>query len=97
MQFFTSGIFWFFEGLLFCLAIAGLRIWTEDRNIPMPLWKWVLVVVWILFAGFTIAFIGTSLGEHETTAAIWGGLIFGIGTVICFLILLRVLGFLRKS
>jgi uncharacterized membrane protein (DUF485 family) len=39
-------------------------------------------VLWILLAGFTIAFVGTSFGEGEPTAAIRGGLLFGLISVI---------------
>lgn len=39
MNFFTSGFFWFLEGVLFCSVIMGLRTWSEDRGIPMPYWK----------------------------------------------------------
>ena len=48
----------------------------------MTAWKWALFLVWVLFAGFTIAFVGTSFGEGESTAAIRGGLLFGLITVI---------------
>ena len=54
----------------------------EDRGIPMPLWKWVLFVLWILLLGFTIAFIGTNIGEDEITAAKLGGLVFGLLSVV---------------
>ena len=64
------------------MAIAGLRAWLIDRGTSMTFWKWLLVGLWILTAGFTIAFVGTSLGEGEPTAALRGGIIFGVVTVI---------------
>ncbi|MCK4771369.1 MAG: dehalogenase [Candidatus Latescibacteria bacterium] len=78
MQLFNSGFFWFFEGILFCLAIIGLKVWAEDRSIPMPFWKWIAFAVWMVLFGFTVAFIGTSLGENEVNAAVKGGILFGI-------------------
>ena len=82
MQIFNSGFFWFAEGILFCLVIIGFRAWASGRGIPLPAWKWVALLAWLLIAGFSIAFIGTSLGENEPTAAVRGGLLFGLITVI---------------
>jgi hypothetical protein len=82
MGFFNSGFFWFAEGILACLVVLGLKTWMEDKGIPMPFWKWIVFGLWILFFGFTIAFIGTSIGENEPHAATMGGLIFGILSVI---------------
>ncbi|MBT3198972.1 MAG: dehalogenase [Phycisphaerales bacterium] len=82
MWFFTSGAFWFIEGILCALAVIGLKVWMEDRNTPMRLWKWVLVGAWMLLLGFTIAFIGTSVGENEMVAAKKGGIIFSVICVI---------------
>jgi len=97
MHFFNSGLFWFFEGIFACLVVIGLKIRMEDRGIPMPFWKWILFGLWILFFGFTIAFIGTSIGENEMTAAIRGGLIFGIISIISAVSLWRVLLIKPKS
>jgi len=97
MHFFTSGLFWFLEGIFACLVVIGLKIWTEDRSIPMPFWKWILFGLWILFFGFTIAFIGTSIGEKEINAALRGGIIFGLVSVISGVCLWRMLLIGRKS
>jgi hypothetical protein len=97
MHFFTSGLFWFLEGILACLIVIGLKIWTEDRSIPMPFWKWILFGLWILFFGFTIAFVSTSIGEKEINAALRGGIIFGLVSVISGVGLWRVLLIGRKS
>jgi hypothetical protein len=78
MHLFNSGMFWFIEGIFACLVVIGLKITMEDRGIPMPLWKWALFVLWILVLGFTIAFVGTNIGEKEMTAAKLGGLVFGL-------------------
>jgi hypothetical protein len=82
MSFFNSGLFWFIEGIFACLVVIGLKIWMEDRGIPMPFWKWLLFGLWILFLGFTIAFIGTNIGENEATAALKGGILFGLISII---------------
>ena len=91
MQFFNSAFFWFTEGVLVCLAVIGFKVWMEDRKIPMPFWKWILLGLWALFFGFTIAFVGTNLGEKEPKAALLGGIIFGLLTVISGVGLWRVL------
>ena len=82
MQIFNSGIFWFIEGILLCLALVGFRVWAEDRGVALNFWKWALLILWVLFTGFTIAFVGTGLGEGEPTAAYMGGLIFGLISIV---------------
>lgn len=82
MEFFTSGFFWFLEGILFVIVLLAVRVWTEDQGIPMPYWKWMALVVWMALLGFTIAFVGTSLGENEADAAVRGGILFGIVVAI---------------
>ena len=54
MDFFNSGLFWFLEGIFACLAVIGFKFWMEDRKIPMPFWKWILLGTWFFFFGFTI-------------------------------------------
>ncbi|MCP4151836.1 MAG: hypothetical protein GY757_29100 [bacterium] len=82
MSFFTSGLFWFIEGILACLVFTGFKTWMEERGTPMPWWKWVLFASWIGLFGFTIAFAFTSAAENEMDAAIKGGILFGLITVI---------------
>jgi hypothetical protein len=82
MQLFNSGIFWFVEGILFVVILLALRAWARDRGLPMSPWKWGLFLLWLAFAGFTLAFVGTSFGEGEPTAGARGGLFFGLLTVI---------------
>lgn len=82
MSIFNSGFFWFIEGILFCVTLYGFNLWMKDKNVPMNAGKWITVVLWIFLLGFTIAFVGTSLGENETQAAVKGGLLFGIITII---------------
>jgi hypothetical protein len=78
MQIFNSGFFWLIEGILVCVMVLGVRAWALDRSIQLTWWKWLALGAWMLLAGLTIAFIGTSLGENEPTAAVRGGLLFGI-------------------
>jgi hypothetical protein len=91
MSFFTSGAFWFAEGILFVLAMIGMKVWMDDRNTPMGLWKWLLVGAWMLMFGFTIAFIGTSVGENEMVAAQKGGIMFSVICVIAGVVVWRLL------
>ncbi|MHC4696717.1 MAG: hypothetical protein ACYTFA_08250 [Planctomycetota bacterium] len=91
MQFFNSHSFWFLEGIFVCLAIMGFKAWAEDHRIPMPFWKWLLLVAWMVLLGFTLAFIGTSLGEREVYAALRGGILFGIVVIVSGVALWRIL------
>lgn len=92
MSFFTSGTFWFIEGIFFVVLILALRVWLKQKGAAMTWWKWILLVVWIFMAGFTAAFIGTNLGEGETTAALRGGGASAIIVLVYALVLMRVLG-----
>ena len=78
MQIFNSGLLWFVEGILLCVMLIGLRAWARDRSVTMRWWKWAAFLVWVLFTGFSIAFVGTSFGENEASAAVRGGIFFGI-------------------
>lgn len=97
MKFFNSGLFWFIEGILAVLVFLGFKIWMEDRKVPMPWWKWILLGLWTLYAGFTITFVGTSIGEREMTAALRGGIFFGILAIISGVGLWRLLHFNTKT
>ncbi len=82
MSFFASGLFWFIEGILSVLILIGFGVWMADRQTPMRFWKWAVVCVWFAMVGFTIAFIGTSIGENEVVAATKGGIIFSVVSII---------------
>ena len=82
MQIFNSGYLWFSEGIFFVLVIMAVRAMLQDRGLRPPFWKWALFVFWIFLGGFTMAFVGTSFGEGEAVAAVKGGLLFGLITVI---------------
>ncbi len=91
MQIFNSGLFWFIEGILFVFVVLGMGAWARDRGLRVPVWKWGLFMIWLLLAGFTIAFVGTSFGEGESVAGTRGGLLFGAITIIAGVGLWRVL------
>ena len=76
MSFFESNIFWFIEGLLACVSIIAFRVWARDKGIDMPLWKWPVLIVWVLILGISIGFVATSIGEGEMDAAFYGS-VFG--------------------
>jgi hypothetical protein len=95
--FFTSGMFWFLEGVLAVAVLIGFKIWMEDRSVPMPFWKWPIVIAWFLAAGVVIAFVGTSLGENELQAAELGGYVFGTIVFIMGVIAWRVIQIGRPS
>ena len=78
MNFFTSGIFWFIEGIFAVVITLGFNQWVKDHNIKMYWWKWVGFYLVVISFGFTIAFVTTSVGENEKTAALRGGLVFGL-------------------
>jgi hypothetical protein len=88
---FSSNLFWFVQGILACLAMWGLRIWMQDKHIPMPWWKWLLVMLWLCFSGLSLAFVGTSLAEGEVQAACLGGLFGGVISVVAGVVIGRVL------
>lgn len=82
MSFFTSGFFWFFQGVLATIIVLGFKVWVDDRGVKMFWWKWLIWGLWMTFFAFTIAFVFTSLGEGETVAATKGGIIFSLITAI---------------
>jgi hypothetical protein len=82
VQIFNSGLFWFVEGILFVVVVLAVRSWAGDRGVRMQVWKWALLLAWLGFAGFTVAFVGTSFGEGEPVAGARGGLFFGLVAII---------------
>lgn len=97
MQIFNSGFFWFFEGILFVLIVLGVNAWAKDRGTPLSPLKWIFFLLWLLLAGFTIAFVGTSFGEGEPVAAQRGGLLFGMVSIIAGVGLFRWLASQRRT
>lgn len=91
MDFFQSNFFWFIEGLLACLTIIALRVWAQDKGIPMPFWKWPVVIIWVVFCGVSIAFVGTSIGEGEMDAAFFGAIFAAVIASISGVVVWRLL------
>ncbi len=82
MNSFFNNFFWFVEGIFVCLIFIGFKRWMKNRGVRMTIWKWILFAAWLFLSGFTIAFITTSIGEGEDRAALMGGIIFGIITIV---------------
>ena len=97
MSFFTSGTFWLIEGIFLCLAVIGFKFWSEDRGLAMPPWKWALAFGWFFFVGFTLAFVGTCLGEGEPAAALRGGSVLVVLAGVSGFFVWRALGFFQKK
>ena len=97
MTFFTSGFFWFIQGILATIIFIAFKIWMEDRGVKMVWWKWAVWILWVTVAGFTISFIFTSLGEGEKIAAIKGGIIFSLITIVTGVIVWRLINTKKKT
>ena len=97
MSFFTSGAFWFIQGILATIIVFGFKIWMEDRGVRMKWWKWLIWGLWMTFLAFTIAFIFTSLGEGEKVAATKGGIIFSLITIVSGVGVWRLINRKRKK
>jgi len=91
MWIFDGPLFWFVLGILSCLAVTAFRLWAQDRRLHMTWWKWIGVIAWMAFAGASLAFVGTSLGEGEARAAIMGALFAGVLVLVSGALLWRVL------
>ena len=91
MWIFDGPLFWFVLGILSCLAVMAFKLWAEDRHMRMTLGKWILVIAWMVFVGASLAFVGTSLGEGESRAAIMGALFAGVMALVSGAALWRVL------
>jgi hypothetical protein len=91
MWIFDGPLFWFVLGILTCLAAMAFKLWAEDRHIRMTWWKWMGVAAWVVFVGASLAFVGTSLGEGESHAAVMGALFAGVMALVSGAALWRVL------
>jgi hypothetical protein len=97
MAFFSSSAFWFIEGLLFCIVLAGISAWAKDKEVDMPLWKWLVAAGWIIFASLSIAVTTTFIGEGETAAASRIGIAISVPVIISAYLVLRILGFTGRK
>ena len=82
MSFFLSGFFWFIEGIFVCLSVIGFSVWAKERGVKMSFFKWTVLALWFVLFGFSLAFTGTCIGENEITAAIRGGILFGVLSIV---------------
>lgn len=91
MNFWHNGFIWFSTGIILVVVLAAIRAWRRDAGAPLRWWHWVLILAWLLFFGVSCAFIGTSLGEGEITAATRGGIIMGLLVLISGVAIWRLL------
>ncbi|KKM11599.1 hypothetical protein SY88_07870 [Clostridiales bacterium PH28_bin88] len=67
-------LLWLVIGASAVLAIQGLIQWSRERGIILTWWKWVLIILWVLLCGSSLAFITTNLGEREAKAVLTGSM-----------------------
>jgi len=74
-----------FNLFLGALAVAGLFLLinhTRSQELDVTWWQWVLTILGLIFAVFTVEVIAAFYSEGEVQAALVMGLIFGMITVI---------------
>ncbi|WP_035267560.1 hypothetical protein [Desulfitibacter alkalitolerans] len=76
------GFLWLVVGICVTVAAFSLKKWSETLEEPLKWWNWLLISLWGVFLLFTFAFVGTAYGEGEPRAAMVGGIIFGIMTIV---------------
>jgi len=84
-QLFTQG-----EKDMLYLILGGLTVaaffllfnYTQKKGVRPNWWQWLLTVLGFLLALFTLAAVGTLIGEGTGQAALVTGVIFGIVTVV---------------
>ena len=60
----------------FLLSIYCLYAYMKSKGQKYQWWKWVLTILWLFVTYFTFGFIGTSIGEGYSQAALRGGAFF---------------------
>lgn len=68
-------VLWLLIGISAVFTLQGIHLWAEDRGVVMTWWKWLLILMWLGFAGGAVAFVTTSMAERETQAAMTGGIV----------------------
>ncbi len=76
------GLMWFCLGSLFILALWGLFTWNRKRASAFTPLSWVVLLMTVLQAIFTIAWTVSSMIEGEGQAAAIGLLTFGFITLV---------------
>ena len=80
------------HGLLFLFgagSILFLYLFMKETGREMSWWKWVISILWLLFFYFSIAIIGTFVGEGEPQAVLPGILFFGAFVIVTGVIVYR--------
>ncbi len=76
-------------GILAGVIFMLLLNYAQKSKLLITWWEWTLTVLALLFAIFTAEVLHGFLGEGATQAALVMGLIFGLITVIWFVLLGR--------
>lgn len=78
------GVFWFVVN------------YVRGKNLQLTWWQWLLTILGLAFAGFTLATVTTLAGEYSPKAALVLGGMLGLITVIWGVLMARFV-FLRAS
>ncbi len=89
MNIFNHEIIWLFIGILLVIILMAVKAWSEDRGRPVRLWQYPVITLWLIFFGLGCAFVGTSIGEGEKTAALLGGLLFAFLALVSATVIYR--------
>ena len=88
-------IFWIFLGALMASALWYMYINVHTTR-KMSATTWILTISSVLWGGFTLAWVGSSIAEGEIQAAGMGLLIFGI-MLIALVVITRVMILGKKN
>lgn len=65
-----SFVYWILFGAVTVVIGLGAHAWLQDRQIPMPWWKWIILGLWYVAALGGIAAPFTIMGEDELGAGL---------------------------
>ena len=90
------------NGLIFLGAVCAfycLHHYMKETNRKMNWWKWILAVCWALGVMFSVAVLGTFIGEGASQAVAPGGLFFLVVILISGAVVYKLLfgGFGKKK
>lgn len=80
---------WLINGMCLMIVLLSLWKWNEQRKNSLKWWQWSIIGGWGILLMVSSGFIGTALGEGEPRAAMIGGTIFVLTTVISGIMLWR--------
>ena len=73
---------WLILGMCITIVIWNLYNWNQRLAQALKWWQWVIVGLWGTLLIITPAFIGTAYGEGEPRAAMVGGVMFSLITIV---------------